>query len=67
MKERSIRLTHLLGHLLHDGASDVGYGCVAQALEGAVFTIQLHGANASKIGMRIQVVYGYQERQQQQR
>lgn len=64
MKQILIWLTHLLSHLLHDRASDVGYWCVAQALEGTVFTLQLHSADVSIIGMRIQVVYGYQERQQ---
>lgn len=59
LKTRAVKLdgfkelTYPLGHFLHNVGGDVGDGCVAQQLEKGVAAFQLHGADASVIGMRV--------------
>lgn len=67
LKDKPELLTHLLGHLLHDVAGDVGDGCVAQALEEVLLSLQLHGADASIVNMWVEGADEDQETQQQQR
>lgn len=57
-------LTHLLGHLLHNVAGDVADWSVAQALEEVVMPLQLRGADASVVNVRIQSADEYQEAQE---
>lgn len=46
-------LTYPLGHFLHNVGGNIGDGCVAQQLEKGVAALQLHGADASIIGMGV--------------
>lgn len=68
-ESRDLRLTDLLGHLLHDVGGDVGDGGVAQTLEvlEADFTVQLHRADAAVINVGVQDADKNQEGQEQQR
>ena len=56
--------THLMGHFLHDVGGDVGDWCVAQALEEVVIPLQLHGADASIVNVRVEGTDEYQQPQE---
>lgn len=64
-----LRLTDLLGHLLHDVSGDVCDGRVAQTLDvlEVDVAVQLHRADAPIINVRIQGADEDQESQEQQR
>lgn len=67
-RRRRLVLTHLLGHLLHDVIGDVGDGGVSQPLEEVVvLSVQLHGADASVVNVRVQCADQDQEAQKEQR
>jgi len=53
---RWLRLTHLLGHLLHDVTGDVSDRCVAQAFDRYIVfvTLQLSCVDVSVINVGIQ-------------